>query len=76
MRDIALRIARTPPGVLRMKKVAINRVSELQGFRMAALMGTETDVLIHETDEVERIKQAIQDLGLKEAIRRFQAGEL
>ena len=76
VREIALAIARTPPSVLRMKKVAINRVAELQGFRVAALMGTETDVLIHETDDVERIKRTLQDVGLKEAIRRFEAGEL
>ena len=75
-RELALAIARTPASVLRMKKVAINRVSELQGFRMAALMGTETDVLIHETDAVESMKRAIQEHGLKETIRRFEAGEL
>jgi enoyl-CoA hydratase len=75
-RELALAIAKTPASVLRMKKLAINRVSELQGFRMAAMMGTETDVLVHETDAVETMKQALQELGLKETIRRFEAGEL
>jgi enoyl-CoA hydratase len=76
VRELALAIARTPPSVLRMKKVAINRVVDLQGFRMAAFMGTESDVIVHETDAVESLKAAIQDLGLKEAIRRFEAGDL
>jgi len=76
VRELAHAIARTPPSVLRMKKVAINRVLDLQGFRMAAFMGTESDVIVHETDAVESIKDAVQEHGLKEAIRRFEAGEL
>jgi hypothetical protein len=76
VRELALAIARTPPSVLRMKKVAINRVLDLQGFRMAAFMGTESDVIVHETDAVASIKDTVQQHGLKEAIRRFEAGEL
>ena len=38
-------IAKTPAKVLRMKKLAINRVVDLAGFRNSLLMGAETDAL-------------------------------
>ena len=68
---LASSVARTPPGVLRMKKTAINRVLELQGFRTVAYVGAETDVVVHGTDDVARIKGYIQEHGLKAAIKEF-----
>ncbi len=76
VRRLAHDIAKTPAHVLRMKKVAINRVLELQGFRAAAAMGAETDVVVHNTHAVNTVKTALEADGLKETLRRFQAGSL
>ena len=76
VRDLALQISRTPPAVLRMKKLAVNRTLELQGFRMTAYMGAETDVVVHNSDAVGHVKAAIEESGFKETQRRFDAGEL
>lgn len=73
--EVAAAMARTPSTILRMKKIAINRTLELQGLRMSALMGTETDVVVHNTAEVLAIKAAIKREGFKEVRRRFDAGE-
>ncbi len=72
---LAAAIARTPSSVLRMKKIAINRTLELQGLRLSALMGTETDVVVHNTAEVVAIKAAIERDGFQAVQRRFDAGE-
>ena len=74
--ELAASIAKTPGNILRMKKIAINRVMELQGFRSVAYMGAETDVVIHETDEVSKLKGHIQEYGLKATIQKFNRGEL
>ncbi len=76
VRLLAMSIAQTPLSVLRMKKIAINRVLELQGFRHTAYMGAETDVVVHHSDEVNIVKAAIEADGFKETLRRFNAGEL
>jgi enoyl-CoA hydratase/carnithine racemase len=73
VRGLASSIARTPASVLRMKKIAINRVLELQGFRTVAYVGTETDVVVHDTDDVSRLKSYIQEHGLKAAIAMFES---
>ena len=73
VRGLAASIARTPASVLRMKKIAINRVLELQGFRTVAYVGAETDVVVHDTDDVSRLKSFIQEHGLKAAIGMFDA---
>ncbi|CAB4950258.1 unannotated protein [freshwater metagenome] len=76
VRELALSIATVPLSILRMKKIAINRTMELQGFRMTAFMGAETDVVVHHTDAVDLIKTAIETDGFKETLRRFKASEL
>ena len=76
VRLLAMSIAQTPLSVLRMKKIAINRVLELQGFRLTAYMGAETDVGVHHSDEVNIVKAAIEADGFKETLSRFNAGEL
>jgi enoyl-CoA hydratase/carnithine racemase len=74
--ELALAVAKTPASVIRMKKIAINRTLELQGYRLTAYMGAETDVVVHHSDEVEFVKSAIEEYGFKETLRRFTAGEL
>ena len=72
VRDLARSIARTPASILRMKKLAINRVQEMQGFLTVAAMGADTDALIHTTPDVAEIQQLVREVGLKEAIARFR----
>jgi enoyl-CoA hydratase len=76
VRALGMSIAKTPPAVLRMKKLALNRVLELHGFRTVAYMGAETDVVIHGSEEVAFYKGRIARDGLKETLRAFNAGEI
>jgi len=73
---LAERMSRMPADVLRLRKSAINRMVELSGFREGALLGAQTDALLHQSPSVMKLRKAIADLGLREAIRRFQAGTL
>ncbi len=74
--DIATRMSRMPADLLRLRKHAINRMVELTGFREGAMMGAQTDALLHQSPGVKKLRAAISAHGLKEAIRQFQAGEL
>ena len=69
--QLARSVARTPASVLRMKKEALNRATELQGLLTYARMGAETDALLHQSAEVKEVQSWIRDLGLKSAIKRF-----
>jgi enoyl-CoA hydratase len=73
--QLAERISRTPSSLLRMTKLSNNRALELQGFRTMATVGAETNTVAHETEAVRGFQGSIREHGLKEAIRRFEAGE-
>lgn len=75
VRDLALSIATVPAPVLQMKKLAVNRVQEIQGFLTVAAMGADTDALIHTTADVAEIQELVRQVGIKEAIRRFSGSE-
>lgn len=75
VRAHALRIAKVPADVLLMKKMALNRVADLNGFRTTAVLGAETDALLHAIPSVTALRETIGEHGLKEAVRRFKAGE-
>jgi hypothetical protein len=49
---------------------------EMQGFRTAIMLGTETDAILHYSEPVEQLSGAIRESGLKGAIDRFNRGEL
>ena len=68
---IAQAIAKTPLDILTLKKKAINRVMNVQGFREAILFGAEWDAIIHQADGVKTTAEKIQELGLKGAIKWF-----
>ena len=72
VRELATEISRIPSEILRMKKLAVNRVAEVQGFRTIAPMGAETDALLHYSAAVERLTATIRELGLKDAIQKFK----
>ena len=74
--DVATRMSRMPADVLRLRKQAINRMVELSGFREGVRIGAQTDALLHQSPSIKRLRGAIGEFGLKEAIRRFQSGEL
>jgi enoyl-CoA hydratase len=58
-----------------MKKLAVNRVQEIQGFLTVAGFGADTDALIHTTSHVSEIQEMVREVGIKEAIRRFSGSQ-
>jgi enoyl-CoA hydratase len=75
VRAHALRIAKVPAEVLLMKKMSLNRVADIAGFRTSAVLGAETNAILHTVPSVLALRDTVQQQGLKEAIRRFKAGE-
>ncbi|GHF34929.1 hypothetical protein GCM10017566_04550 [Amycolatopsis bartoniae] len=73
-RDTARKIARMPASLLRLKKLALNRVMETQGFRTAFQFGAEWDAIAHTTPENEAMSEQIRQRGLKGAIAWFNEG--
>ncbi|MFJ8063212.1 enoyl-CoA hydratase-related protein [Psychrobacillus sp. NPDC096426] len=69
--NIARGIAKTPLDILKIKKQAHNRIMDLQGFRTGINFGPEQDAIIHTADGIKLVRQKIQELGLKGAIRWF-----
>ena len=65
---MARQIARTPPDLLRIKKLAINRVMDVQGFRTVAMFGAEWDSIAHYSKGAAEMAGKIHELGLKGAI--------
>lgn len=76
VRQLAWQIAKIPAPILHMKKVAINRVADIMGFRNIVPMGAETDALLHFSQGVIDMAGVLHEHGLKEAIRRFNDGEI
>lgn len=72
VRTLARNIARIPAPVLRMKKMAINRVADVMGFRTIVPMGAETDALLHYSAPIGEMAESIREHGLKGAIARFK----
>jgi enoyl-CoA hydratase len=73
-RVLAREIVRTPASVLRLKKLALNRVMELQGFRTAFLFGAEWDAIAHTVPEHDAMTRRISEVGLAQAITWFREG--
>ena len=71
VRRLATEIAKMPAAVLRMKKLAINRVADVMGFRTIVPMGAETDALLHFSTSIQDMTDLIREHGLKGAIARF-----
>lgn len=70
---MARQIARTPPDLLRLKKLAINRIMDIQGFRTAAMFGAEWDSIAHFSTGAMNVAEKIQELGLKGAIKWLES---
>jgi len=74
VRAHALRIAKVPADVLTMKKMALNRVADLEGFRNSVVLGAETNALLHTLPQVLELRDTIKEHGLKDAVKRFKNG--
>jgi enoyl-CoA hydratase len=68
---MARKIAKVHPEVLRIKKLANNRVMELQGFRTAFTFGAEWDAILHFAPSVVELQTRIREQGLKAAIAHY-----
>ena len=72
VRSLAARIALTPPEVLRVKKLSINRAAEAAGFR-AGLDGiAEADAMLHVDPAVLAIRARIRRDGLKAVMAEYR----
>lgn len=69
---LAERIAKTPPDLLRLKKHALNRIMDVQGFSEAVTFGAEFDAIAHDSRGMAEISAKVRELGLKEAIAWFE----
>lgn len=73
VRSLAERIALTPPEVLRLKKLSINRAAEAAGFRQALSGIAEIDALLHLSPAVLAIREKMKEQGLKATIQEFRS---
>ncbi|MES2492228.1 MAG: enoyl-CoA hydratase-related protein [Pseudomonadota bacterium] len=72
VRSLAERIALTPPEVLRLKKLSINRAAEAAGFRQALSGIAEIDALLHLAPAVIEVRQRMKEQGLKAVIQQYK----
>jgi enoyl-CoA hydratase len=70
--DLARRIAKTPPEVLRVKKQSINRAAEAAGHREVSASVSEMNALLHMAPSVVELRRWIGEVGLKQAIEAFR----
>lgn len=71
---IAASVAKMPLDLLRIKKLALNRFLDQQGFRESVLMGAEWDAIAHTSPATHAMTDQIAQRGLKGAIAWFNAG--
>lgn len=69
--NLARRIARVPPDILRLKKEANNRVWESMGFRASAFAGAEFDAIAHSSNGMAEMRKLVNERGWKEAAKTF-----
>jgi enoyl-CoA hydratase len=72
VRGLAARIALTPPDVLRVKKLSVNRAMEAMGVRQAAGGVAEMDALLHTAPSVLAVRERIREEGLKQVMSSYR----
>ena len=72
VRGLAARIALTPPDVLQVKKLSINRSMEAMGVREAASSVAEMDALLHTAPSVLALRERLREEGLKEVMAAYR----
>lgn len=70
---MATRIARTPPGLLRLKKQAVNRIVDNAGFRDAVRTSALWDAVAHTDPGVQEVAQRVREIGMKDSIKHYGA---
>ena len=70
VREMAIRIAVEPPGLVELEKAAINRVFEAAGFKTMLLSGPLSNAVGHGSADSAQIHRELQELGAKEYARR------
>jgi enoyl-CoA hydratase len=70
--SLAARIATTPPDVLRIKKLSINRAMEAMGVRQATAAVAEMDALLHGSPAVVELREWIAQVGLRSALEAYR----
>lgn len=68
---MARRVGKTPLDLLYLKKTALNRVFDRQGFTDALRAGAEWDSISHTAESIDQVKAQMKDLGFKGAIKHF-----
>lgn len=68
VRTLAARVSLTPMSLLRMKKHALNRATELAGFRTTLGLTPETNAMLHYSAEVHETRASIRADGLRATI--------
>lgn len=76
VKKLAKGIARTPLDMLTMKKFAVNRIADVQGFTNCVMFGPEWDSILHFSDGCLATKAKIKELGFKEAFKWFNEQEV
>ena len=71
---MARRIGKTPLDLLYLKKNALNRVFDRQGFVEALRAGAEWDSISHTAESIDQVKEQMRELGFKGAIKHFTEG--
>lgn len=67
VRDVAREIRRVPPEVMRVKKAAINRVFDAQGFQSALRDGSAWDAITHADPATKMLRERIAADGIRGA---------
>lgn len=76
VRDLAQQVAQYPAEVLRIQKLACNRIAGLQAFSLSPLMGAQWDPILHFSRSVQRVRDRVREAGFAEASQSFNRGEL
>lgn len=72
-RSLAVKIAKTPPDLLKIKKAALNRLLDTMGFSESIMAGAEFDAIAHDSPGMVEITEKVRSLGLKAAIAWFES---
>jgi enoyl-CoA hydratase len=70
--DYARRVAKVPAQKLRLEKLAINRATDLRGFRVSVQAGAEFDALFHFGPGNDEIRKVQKERGLRGAIQWYE----
>lgn len=70
-RRLASQVIKTPADLLAVKKRAINRIMDVQGFSETMMFGAEYDAIAHDSSGQDMIRKSIREHGMKDTIKWF-----